>query len=386
MSYKILGMTIFIQALVLGLTIAELSVAQTSIGAKPKTGLGTLSPAKVKQISEINKGYQECSQEVVASVKASKLKPGEVNSALANCRDRYPAAALYTDCTRALMKGAKPNEVNAQKVADCRKFLTSASFNEKESIPFVVNNDRLFFAGVGLNQTSQAIHIKPEGFACEKISQVFENAKLSQYLLFGNHYQTFAASDPKAAQHYQGIETAIKLGKKILKKNDPYLDITGFGRLFFDQKNPKSEPVVYFPSANCDFTAKLGPLFAGISTYYLIDQAQKEATPYFGIAYYAKNAKTLNTMEAVSELQRKLGPEYRAYTKDKLTVIVASAPFGEVDSERDPRNICKPERLHSYVGIIRAQTDQPDMPEYLIVANVKNLCDYGDRLIRRFGR
>ena len=43
----------------------------------------------------------------------------------------------------------------------------------------------------------------------------------------------------------------------------------------------------------------------------------------------------------------------------------------------------KQPRQHRFVGIVQAHKDKPNKPEYLILANVKNLCDFGDRLAKR---
>ncbi len=33
--------------------------------------------------------------------------------------------------------------------------------------------------------------------------------------------------------------------------------------------------------------------------------------------------------------------------------------------------------------MIQGQKDEPEKPEYVIVANIKNLCDFGDRVAKR---
>jgi hypothetical protein len=35
------------------------------------------------------------------------------------------------------------------------------------------------------------------------------------------------------------------------------------------------------------------------------------------------------------------------------------------------------------VGVVQGRKDAPTQPEYLILANVKNLCEFGDKLGKR---
>ena len=92
----------------------------------------------------------------------------------------------------------------------------------------------------------------------------------------------------------------------------------------------------------------------------------------------------MTTPELVSDVSFRLGRNYKAYSKDATTVFISALPFEEVDRERDPRNICKTPRKHQFVAVIRTLATNANAPEYLLLANVLNLCEYGDRLARRW--
>jgi hypothetical protein len=161
----------------------------------------------------------------------------------------------------------------------------------------------------------------------------------------------------------------------------------GFGRVFGNLDSPRA--TVFFPSAPCDFDGQLGKLFSGLSAFYLIDNESGDVTPYFGIAYYRPGIKELTTKALVTKLigvlnaGDKSGGGYSAIIKNDTTAFVAKSDFREFDDEKDPRNVCKDPRNHSMIGIVQAAKDNPARPRYLVVANIKNLCEYGDRLASR---
>jgi hypothetical protein len=196
--------------------------------------------------------------------------------------------------------------------------------------------------------------------------------KNGQHLLFGNHPKLFASGKDQPAF----LQKLTGLSPKIAKDNR-YLDLPGFGRLYGDARTKQA--VVYFPAGSCEFESNAGGIFAGLNLFYLVDEKSQMATPYFGIAYYRPGQKTVNTPELVNEVIAKLGLDYKPYSKDAQSIFIAATPFKEVDKERDPRNICELPRPHKLVAVIRTLAGKPNVPEYLLLANIRNLCEYGDR-------
>ena len=126
-------------------------------------------------------------------------------------------------------------------------------------------------------------------------------------------------------------------------------------------------------------------IFSGMSAYYLIDSAGSGVTPYFGIAYFKADQEKITTPKLTAALIRLLGNNFKAQSKDQLTTFIAAGQVTETeaDDDKDPKNLCKQPRQHRFVGVVQGKDGNPKKPEYLILANVKALCDFGDRLGKR---
>ena len=344
-------------------------------------GQVSLNPAKVKQINEINKNYRSCVDGYTADVRSGRIKVVQLPESLRRCKERFPGAALYVDCKKRVLTTVKSTDLDVKDVAECRKYLTGATFDASDPVPYFISGDEAFFGGIGLNDDLKISDLQPPNFDCGRLKlAVGAIAEKAQFILFGNSPDVFVAGGKDQLSRYLGSVNKAVAAKKGAKS----VDVEGFGRLFPDPKS--GQTMTYFAAAPCDFNGAIGNNFSGLSAFYLLDAKTQLASPYFGITYYKQGQRGVTTPELVTEIQRRLGPLYRAYSKDSTTVFVAASPFSEVDQERDPRNICKSPRPHRFVAIIHTSAADANRPEYLIVANIKNMCDYGDRLARRMGQ
>ena len=363
-----------------GLWAAALSAVLLAISPRATAleGQGALSPAKIKEIQANNQSYKNCTEGATAGVKAGKSLAQDLPKAFERCRDKYPGAALFLECKKKVLAAAKGSELDVEAVGECKKLLTAASFDPAEPVPLFVSGNQAFFAGLGMNREMSLSEMELPNFTCEKLQTAVTNvAKNAQHILFGNHPNVFV---PGAAQ--AKFLAAITRAKPA--KGEKFSDVDGFGRLFGEVKSPQS--IVYFPSAPCDFKGASGVIFSGLSLYYLADSTGRTGTPYFGIAYYREGQKSVTTPELVTEVSRRLGRDFKAYSKDAETVFILSTPFKEVDKERDPRNICQTPRAHQFVGVVHTSKKDHGHPDYLILANIRNLCDYGDRQAGKLAR
>lgn len=355
-------------------------VGGLGLSALQASAQSELAPAKVKDQQISNQSYQDCAKSATASVKSGKLKPQDLTLAISRCVEKFPGAALFNDCKRNVLKNAKGRDLSALDFSQCKKIQAAIDLAPQTKVPVYINQSSAFFAGVGLNRDLAVNDLQPPNFTCERF---FEAAKdipnKAHHILFGNNAKMFGGASDQS-KFLQVLKT--KIGKPT--KDKKFNDVSGFGRVFGDPSSDQS--MIYFPSASCDFKGVTGQTLSGLSVYYLPDNEAKIATPYFGIAYYKQTQKTVTTPELVAELSSKLGPEYKAYSKDTTTIFISAVPFQEVDRERDPRNICKTPRQHQFVAVIRTLATNTNAPEYLLLANVRNLCDYGDRLVRRMSR
>ena len=338
-----------------------------------------LTPAKIKQIKKTNKSFKQCRKDALAQLKKGGMSKERFALALSSCQEKFPGASLYTQCKRkALLNARRQNISPEQELFRCRRFLLAASFDPKERLPLFVHNGQMYFAGSGMNRTTPLRSLPPPNFNCSRLNAVARNPEKAQYILFGNHPRTFAglAGLPGPALrkllHYRAAPR--KQGQHV----------PGLGQLYGSPLNPSG--ALFFPTAPCDFEGVLGKMFSGISTYYLIDSASSSATPYFGIAYFKKDQKTARTEHLVRGLLRQLGKNFQVIRKNPLASFVAAAPLNETDEEQDPKNLCAAPRLHRFVGVVQARRENPSRPEYLILANIKNLCTFGDRIGKRLTR
>lgn len=343
-------------------------------------GQSTLTPATIKQLQKSNQSYKECIQTVSTAVKAGKLKGPEVKDAVAKCTDKYPASGLFTECKRNVLKNTKGREPNAEELAECKKQQIGASFDPNAPLPIFLAGQQAFFAGLGLNKALKLSEMDLPNFTCDRFGEATADIpNKAQHILFGNNPKMFLSGSDQS-KFLDELKKAMGKPKKGAKN----VDVSGLGRVFGDPTTAQS--MIYFPSAPCDFKGVLGPAYSGMSIYYLPDLKAKTATPYFGIVYYKAGQQVHQTQQIVARLLAKLGKAYKAYTKDQQTVFIAATSFQEVDQERDPRNICKAPRPHQWVAVVRTLSSDHNAPEYLLLANVANLCDYGDRQAKNVAR
>lgn len=339
-----------------------------------------LSPKQAESIQKSNISYKDCMAAATAAVKAGKIKPEELPAEFGRCTDKFPAAGLFQECKKNLLKSAKGTEISVADVAECKKILSRATFDPQDPVPIFVAGWQAVFAGVGLNRSIHMPGTDIPNYNCSHLQNAFSNvSKNAQHILFGNHPRMFLKG-AEQQKFLKALQSANSQGAKGVKFND----ISGFGRLFGDPN--KDQAIVYFPSSSCDFEGNSGQIFSGMSLYYLTDVKNHMAAPYFGIAYYRQGQKSVTTPELVAEVSRRLGSEFKAYSKDVNTVFISSTPFKEVDRERDPRNICELPRQHRYVAVIHTVKGSPNVPEYLLLANIRNLCEYGDLQARNVAR
>lgn len=362
-------------------TVTLLALANgTIVRAAPIEGL---SPATVKKIRAANADYKECQQAALTALNSKLINQVKFKAAIDACRERFPAISLYGRCKRSALKAATAGKNKSNKsLSECKKLLVAASFDRDQPIPFFAQEKQLFFAGVGLNKTQSVATLDPPNFDCDRLNKAIVNPLEAQYILFGNHPQMFSGFEGLSS-----ADLASTLGLDSVSKGSRKNGVgtKNFGRIFGNLENRNA--TVFFPTAACDFDGQLGKLFSGLSAYYLLDKGAGEVTPYFGIAHYRPNISSISTKTLVSDLIETLNQgaanKYKAVIKNDTTAFVTNAAFTEFDDEKDPRNLCKAPRNHSLLGIVQAAKENPARPRYLVVANISNLCEYGDRLAAR---
>jgi len=345
-----------------------------------------LSPAKIKQIKRTNKSYKECQKTALQEFKSQKLTQPAFKSALDSCKERYPGAGLYIACKKKALadsKAAKSTDDASEDIAECKQYLTAAAFDPDASVPFFHDSGQLYFSGIGLNKSTTLKALNPPNFDCDRLVSAVKKPVEASYLLFGNHPTVFSGwENVLPADLTALLKLSAKSAQKEARSKAGYL-IPGAGRIYGLVEDKGAG--LFFPSAPCDFDGQTGNIFSGLSTYYLIEP-EAQVTPYFGIAYFKASQRSVTMADLVSQVATRLGSDFKSFKKNSQVVFIASSAISETDGERDPRNLCRPPRRHQVLGVVQSLKDNPRQPEYLIVANIKNLCDYGDRLARRLAK
>lgn len=335
-----------------------------------------LSPAKILQYKKTTSSFESCRKLAVTQLKQGAISQSKFEIALRQCKENFPGADLYVNCKKSAIKAAKSKNIAPDKaVLQCRRYMVAASFDAENPMPIFVEGGKVFFAGVGLNhQSTPVTAVNPPNFDCDRLKSLAKNPDQAQYLLFGNHPNKFAG-----LSSLQGPDLAKKLGIKKPSKEGNL--VAGLGKVIGNPKDKNA--VVFFPSASCDFDSELGDLYSGVSTYYLIDSQGSTITPYFGIAYFKQGQKATTTEKSIQAMIRALGGTFKTFEKGDNVTFVAADNVSETDDEQDPKNLCDQPRVHRFVGVVQARKDDPTAPEYILIANIKNLCDFGDRLSKR---
>lgn len=347
------------------------------------------APQKASQERE---DYQECLAAVIKKYKAPRtaLKEKRMEMRLAACRDRYPAAYILAECKKQMTLGYKdsPEELKAG-LKSCQTEYKKFSFNPKSAIPFVIAEDKSFFAGVGLNlptlmrededEDSPSTQYMGENFgnfSCGPLyGTMFDEDVAPEYMLFGNDPFLYAP-----LQHTPKASFMSSIGLKPGKNPKTTLVHKEFGEFNYVAKT--QELLNFFPTSYCFYDRKIGPLYEGIKIYYLLDRPSKSVTPYFGVAFY-KEKTAITAKKLAEEIQAVLGANYIISQPKPSVYIISTHKDYPLDSEGDPKNVCQKDLESPYMASVVTR-ENTSLAAYSLVANTANLCRFGDRVASRF--
>lgn len=357
-------------------------------GLSEKGQVKLQAPQKASQERE---DYQECLAAVIKKYKAPRtpIKEKRMERNLAACRDRYPAAYILAECKKQMTTGYKdsPDELRAG-IKSCQTEYKKFSFNPKAAVPFVMTEDKSFFAGVGLNQatlmreeededtpSSQFMGENFGNFSCAPLYETMFDDKEPEYMLFGNDPFLYAP-----LQHTPKQSFMDSIGLKPSKKPKTVLVHPEFGEFNYTAKS--EELLNFFPTSYCFFDRKIGPLYEGIKLYYLLDRPSQSVTPYFGVAFY-KEKTAITAKKLAEEIRATLGASYIISQPKPSIYIISTQKDYPLDSEGDPKNVCQKDLRSPYMASVVTR-ENTTLAAYALVANTANLCRFGDRVASRF--
>ncbi len=338
--------------------------------------------------------YQECVTSVIRKYQGpgSVKKNKRLQYGLAACKDRYPAVSIMIDCKKE-MAAAYRDDHDALKAAliECRNEYKKYTFNPKNPVPFVLRGEQVFFAGAGLNRSHQ-IRAQEEGdpnnglymgedfgnFSCASLHKTMFRELQPEYLLFGN--DPFLYTPLRHARREEFLK-AVGLGAALNKPTSALLSMhRDFGELHYEPST--QETINYFPMSFCNFDRKLGPVYEGMKIYYLVDRISTQVTPYFGTAFYRQDSQ-VPAKELAERIRSLLGAQYRSFNPKPGVTLISQVEPKDFDTEGDPKNVCQNGQESPYIAVV-AERDKTGMTSYALLANISNLCRYGDRISSRF--
>lgn len=328
--------------------------------------------------------YIACRKTAFTHWKRREIDSDTLKAELAACKERYPNAELYIACKKKTVEALKTEGLSPEEaISKCRKYELMANFDTKDPLTVFIEQKVPYFAGVSMSTAIKAAQGSVPNFDCSDLEAAATKPLEASYLLIGNHPKFFgklARLTPEALARKLGVPR--KLDKKKKKGGKPFVDVAEFGRIFGDTLD-SPDTLAYFPMGSCVFTGSLGRDLLEIKIFYLAETRRRLGVPYFGITFYNNATVSVPAQDMAEQLVRILGPKYRLTHKDDRALIVSSSPIAEFDSEGDPKNLCGGLRDNDLVGIFRLKADAKKWADFFLLASIKNLCDYGDRMAAR---
>ena len=374
-------------------------------------GKTSLQPVRLQAFTE-RSDYFLCRKKIIDSLQKKATSQNVVQKLLAGCRDQFPGTSAFIECKKNAAQQYKSDRAQMLgAVSSCKSEYIKYSFDPQLPVPLYLGDKEAYFCGAGLNvirrielppkssdgtastpeataSDSSSILLKPNNFgnfSCDPLVDTFQGKRPAEYVLVGNHPRLFAALGDFPLDKFRGIlkipppAAPSSAKKKTPAPPDVPIITKAFGEI--DHPFVDNDMSVFFPTAYCTFENRLGNLFDAIQLYYLVDQPHKLAMPYFGIAFYRQEAH-LTTTAIAKKLGAALGPSYKRTDMGEGKHYFSQVPIAEFDDEGDPKNLCKEPRSHTYLAVIK-ETQRPSFKQYLLFANIRNLCNFGDMLAKR---
>jgi hypothetical protein len=116
--------------------------------------------------------------------------------------------------------------------------------------------------------------------------------------------------------------------------------------------------------------------------YYLVDRVSTQVTPYFGAAFYRPDSR-VPVKDLAERIRSLLGDQYRSFHPKPGVTLIAQVEPKTFDKEGDPKNVCHNDKESPYMAVV-AERDKTGLASYALLANISNLCRYGDKISSRF--
>jgi hypothetical protein len=322
--------------------------------------------------------FETCRKRVLDSWRGKKLDDATVRNEIKKCDDSFPLASYLTKCRQDVLR-MKSQDKEAQKQAldACSDRAQSVGVGIKSKFPAAKMSNQVLFAATSFVPKSGQFSAPPN-FDCSDVAEAIARGSSGQYLLFGNQLGVFSSFSSTAPR------LIARVTKQKAMQDQPggnkYWHIEHLGRLYEGEKG--TEPNLFFPSIGCSYMGKLGPQYETVELHYLLNYRRREAYPYFGIAFLKKDV-VIDANDHESLMVEALGSTKISRDKRRSLTIFSKAPL-KFDKDGDPKDLCVSPRPHDYIGMIKSAAEKAQNEGYIVVASVKNLCDFGDIMTRMY--
>lgn len=338
-------------------------------------------------------GYKECRKLALTHWRqGGGTDRRGLQNAIAVCREKFPGADVYIQCK----KQAVLSQKSAADLQTCARQAKAASTATTSVVPLFRNRQGdLVFAGVNLGQPISLKGAAAVGsdFNCDDVKDFGKNpAKVPEYLGFGNSLGTFSALSSLGGSELKALfpeqqdltqeKGKPKRGKARTKRPEKHRDIRYFARV--TGLPIASHSSVLFPVGHCKAARKLDEKYEDLKIYYLIDQEKSLAYPYLGVVFYDANVK-MTRPKVSAALGKILGGDFKEQEAPKGgKILFAKSSLSQYDEEGDPFNLCQSSNQENYIGLMKESLQTKGVGEFFLVANIRNLCQYGEQIVKRY--
>jgi hypothetical protein len=327
--------------------------------------------------SKVGATYEDCRKLALKEFKQKKLSSAEAKQRLNQCNQRFPAANAINRCNEDAIRQNKGNATAMRAaVQKCKEFAKVVDFDARRGLPFALHRDEVWFAGSVLDDRTWTIdRLELPQFNCQAVKNAMAKPDTAQFILTGNQLKAFKGY----ATNGEALTSKVlrTKPKKDRVTGNNYWPIKDMGRIY--QKDKKSRALLYFATAACTYTGELGERITSLEIHMLLDFKRKVATPVYALAFFS-NKFNENSSTALSQLSHIIAATNRSFMEKRGLSILAQGKFYS-DLEGDPQDLCLGDRSNQWMAIAKHAKPAPDQPlSYIVVANVKNLCNYGDFL------
>jgi hypothetical protein len=295
----------------------------------------------------------------------------QVKKEITACSAKYPIFKALKKCQKQHLKNKGLNKSQLlQKIKACKKAYLFSYPKSENSLPIGILNGEIFFGGWPMTPKTTLTALQQAGWSCNHAIKSISDPELRNFDLFGN--------DPTIFKRLKPLMRKSQLKKYSKRSMDPsskenYLNIPNIGRLYSDSK--RQNPLLFFGTSTCSL--KLNHQDVRDIQLHLLSLDGDNFLPFYGLIFYNQSPSAPKLTYANALMTKIVGPPSN-HPKGKTKKLFSKEKLVIFDKEGDPKNLCKKPRKHKKIAVLSAQSKQKKTLSYILVANIVNLCNYGD--------